>query len=569
MKTLWLCIAVACVALASSSCSPEQEIATRSEATLESLADTTRPPTTDDQLGYSWDGVQERVKGACLNPGAVITTPYNVAILTLDQVLTSQQASSVLGYSAEGKAKFGLLSAEGKAKFSRSLASNQFSISSYFGYDLLTQRQSIDLRVEPSWLVSADDPDWHLKCGDQYLQEKTFGGQLFVLYRIDFATQSDKQEFAASVGASWNASAKTANYEVSKVSSLFAKRASIHVEALQVGGDATQLATILGGTATGDAGGGRVVLDCTMENLAPCGTFMQNAVNYASGAFAEAVKRQPQFRDETFRDWDAFRVVTHPSRTIPQPLFAARLDLLALLDSQLAFSERVASLQSGKFWVPPGLAGNLPTYAAQAARNLAILSSRSRVCWDEIANPNDPTQANACVTSIQLASLLPDGFTSGLVLDVLETAPAIRYGVNQARYKNPMTNMPWFGGGVWLEPAPEGIVTGKIDPKPYVIQALFVTKTDHLPIASRVCYQLRVAGGWTTEQCDGAIAGAPPATGKASKLVDQLRVRLYDASGVRICYRTYARGWSLPVCDGATSGVSSSPIEAIQLYTVR
>lgn len=392
-------------------------------------SETTTVPTTLQtmgRLGQGRDLVKEELRAECVRSATTVTIPTQEAVLRFDSSMLREEASQMLGFSMDAKARFGLVNASAKAKFSRSLTSNSLSLAMFYSADYNLGVQKLD-EGALQWLVDRNSPDWISRCGDEFMLQKQVGGQLFLLYRIDFSSMDAKREFEASVGASWPAG--EANVQMTEKASQFQGRASVHVEAYQSGGDVTRLSSILGGTTpSGEAG--RVVLDCSMQNLEPCGTFMQNAIAYASsqspGSFSDTLRTTPADRKYLFKDWGMLGV-NIPARTVGAEIRTARLSLQQRFDKQVEFQERVAMLKSGRLYVPPSLRPQLDGFELAVHRNLSLISDAVYACYDAITNPQDPAQINACVNGANINTLVSRGYDPNLTMDRLSVDMRLPY----------------------------------------------------------------------------------------------------------------------------------------------
>ncbi|WP_157232090.1 hypothetical protein [Hyalangium minutum] len=371
--------------------------------------------TTAARLGQGRDWVKEELRSECVRSATSVTIPLQQANLRFSSSMLREEASESLGFSLEAKARFGLVDASAKARFSRSLTSSSLSVGMFYMADYRLGIQKLD-EGSLQWLVQPGSADWLSRCGDEFMLQKEVGGQLYLLYRLDFSSLSARQEFEASVGVSWPAG--SVNSQVSSQASRFAGRASVHVEAFQYGGDVTRLSSILGGAAEA----GRVVLDCSMTNLAPCGAFMQNAITYASaqgaGTFSDSLNSQPADRVYLFKDWGMLGVPA-PVRTVGASVQQARTSLRQLFDQQVEFQERVATLKSGRLYVSPDLRSRLDAHELGVQRNLSLISDAVKRCYDQLTDPQNPTLVNDCVTGSQLSTLVSKGYDPNLTIAAL------------------------------------------------------------------------------------------------------------------------------------------------------
>lgn len=416
----WGLLSGGCLALAG--CAPGYA---ESEQFAERAVDLTASvtPTGSDTagvLGQGRDTITEEFRGDCVRSQTRVNIPLQEASLRFDSSLLKEEASEKLGFSIDSKARFKLVSGSARARFSRSLTNTSLSLGMHYVADYSMGIERLD-QAGLEWLVPPDDPEWNSRCGDQFLQQKEIGGQLFLLYRIDFASTEAKQEFESSVGVTFPAA--EVNVAVNRAASRFLNRASVHVEAFQVGGDVTRLSSILGNGGP-DAGAGRVIIDCSMANIAPCGQFMQNAIQYASaqsdGSFSATLRQSPADRSYTFKDWGVLGL-SLPQRRVPAAVKSTRVSLRRLFDGQVEFADRVALLRGGSMFVQPDLRAQLDGYAQKAQNNLAILSDAVELCYDYLTDPSNEDQVDDCTGMVQ--ALDAHGYDRSLTMDKLTVPP--------------------------------------------------------------------------------------------------------------------------------------------------
>ena len=379
---------------------------------------------TSGRLGQGRNLMTEELRSECVR-ASVVTVPTQQASLRFDSAMSQDDASRMLGFDIDAKARFGLVNASARSKFSRSLTNKTYSTSLVYSADYNLGVQKLD-EGSLQWLVTPGGSDWLTRCGDEFMLQKEVGGQLFLLYRIDFSSLEAKQDFEASVGVSFTAGSVNANVTTS--SSRFSRRAAVHVEAFQYGGDVTQLSSILGGSPSA-ADGGRFV-DCSMDNLTACGNFMQHAIDYASaqgaGTFSDSLRNMPADRTYLFKDWGMLGV-SMPVRAVGAEIKSARYALQQRFDSQVEFQDRVAMLQSGRLYVHPSLSAKLGDYAFRVQRNLDIIADAVKPCYDQITDPQDPAQIAACTNAASDSGLAAKGYDFTLTMDVLQVDVRLPY----------------------------------------------------------------------------------------------------------------------------------------------
>jgi hypothetical protein len=352
-----------------------------------------------------------------------IHIPTQSAHLLFDSTMNRTDSFASLGFDISAKTHFGLADASASASFSRKLTNNAFSISMVYQADYAMGIEKLD-ENSLNWLVPKDSPDWITRCGDEFALQKETGGQLFLLYRIDFSSVDAKQSFSASFSGSYGAS--SVNAKVDSISNSFSGRASVHVEAFQRGGDVSKLSSILGGTAQ-PAG---AVIECNMQNLAPCGAFMAKAIEYASaqgaGTFSDSLNSMAGDRTYLFKDWSMLGVPAE-RRYVSAEVQIARRAIQQTFDTQLELQDRVAVLRSGRLLVASAVASKLAAYETAAQTNLALLRDSVYQCYDALTDPSNSVQVDACVNASKPENLVPRGYDLTVSLDKLNSDVRLPY----------------------------------------------------------------------------------------------------------------------------------------------
>ncbi len=384
---------------------------------------TTQPGGPDSivPLGTGYNGVKEEFRSQCIiaNVGKI---PSGTAALTFETVLSRDEVSRLLGIEVGGKLGFKKWSLSGSSKIARSTVDKTFSITSYFANVFRHEIEFVD-QQSVTWLIAPGSPLFAANCSDWVLWRKERGGKLIVMYAIDFRSTLDKSEFEGQLGG--NFSIANLNATVTRNRTAFSSRASIRVEAYQVGGNGAQLAQVLGAQGSD---GAKAWSDCSMGAPEACITFIGNAATYAGGAFASSIS-DGRAADTLYvhKDWlVALRdgdgvdpgAVPQP-RPIPADLLASRAGLVSRFEGDLEFLNRAEMLQSGRFAVSSYLAGRLPLYVATARANLTILADAHTACW-EIDDPSDAVARQACATAADLGVLKLKGYRPGLTMEKLD-----------------------------------------------------------------------------------------------------------------------------------------------------
>ncbi|QRK04746.1 hypothetical protein JQX13_31555 [Archangium violaceum] len=375
---------------------------------------------------------ESNLPAQCLSSPNILKIPLQSSSIRLDSAMLQNEASEMLGFKVDAKAHFKLLDASAKANFSRSAESKSLSISLYYVADYNFEVEELD-QSTLQWNVAPSRSDFLQVCGDQFAWRRQRGGMLMLLYRIDFATEKDKQDFEASVNVSATG-AGSVNSSVETHASRFRGKAAVHVEALQVGGDVAALSSFLGGSSSGD---GRTAVDCNMDNLAACGQLMSNGITYAqSSSFINGIRSNPADRQYAFETWNALLPPESkiPLRSVPAEVATARNSLRQKFGSQVQFLNRVLVLKSSQFPVSADLQSRLSGYELTAQNNVVYLKEAVKTCYDDLTNPADPAQVSACVSAASDSALAAKGYNSSMTL----------FRLQDIQYSGTLASTPYF-----------------------------------------------------------------------------------------------------------------------------
>ncbi|WP_375769476.1 hypothetical protein NR798_00920 [Archangium gephyra] len=405
---------------------------------------------TEAVLGQGRNSITHEFRGMCVS-APTVNIPTQEATVRFDSSFSRDETSEMLGFSVEAKAKFAKWGASARAKFSRSLESKTYSMTQVYGADYRLETRKLD-ESQLNWLVSPTASDWLTRCGDEFVMQKQVGGQLFLLYRIDFDSVETKSEFQAAVGANWGAG--DVNAEVQKKAQQFRGRASVHVEAFQSGGDVTQLGNIFSGIG-GTVEPGRAAVDCNIDNLTACGEFMRLGLAYATAqtpdAFQPNLRANPADRTYLLKDWGVLGVPM-PPRIVTTQIQYARRHLEELFDLQLEIQDRIQTLRRSQFPLRTEVQALMQQYDSESQYNISLILAASQKCYDLLTDMNNAAQVAACVDGAQESNM--PGFKA---LDVRRLDLRLPYtfgGMYQVDdSQTPVTIKLPFGGSFTIQPA--------------------------------------------------------------------------------------------------------------------
>lgn len=228
-------------------------------------------------LGSAYQSDKELLIGQACLTGTERDAGAAVSTFSFEQSLSESQAAEQLGLEAGGRARFGATEVSASARFLQSTVSNAYSISSVWlsDYQLPVQRLDAPSLTQIGEAVSGNFERWEETCGDEYVFEIQRGAKLFFSIRVDFASESMKQQFQANFSISGPLYEASANLQ--QASERFSRETTVTLSAMQIGGDVSQITGIFGGTS-----GTRNYVQCTLGSFENCASVIEAALNYAT-----------------------------------------------------------------------------------------------------------------------------------------------------------------------------------------------------------------------------------------------------------------------------------------------
>ncbi len=260
------------------------------------------------QLGFGYSGLmQTPTDNQCLAATTPIFDPSaSKAAIDISENQSYTTISQKLNIDSSASLSVGLFSASAAADYARDIEDDDYSLNFYYlqqeqlgvssythtaaGVDALNDFGRAAYNDKPS----GDNHSQFLQaCGDQFVQQVTYGANLFTTLEINFKNYSDQQKFHAKFSSGFIIGSATADIQN------FVKENHINgtlkVMAYQEGGDPTKLASIFQKETTGHY----AVTSCSLDNLQACSTIIQNIVSYAHDDFSNQIQYDKQAKTFT------------------------------------------------------------------------------------------------------------------------------------------------------------------------------------------------------------------------------------------------------------------------------
>lgn len=230
------------------------------------------------QAGYAYNSEkQEFIGNACVK-GGLGTGGAQSSSFSFQQTLSETEASEQLGFSAGGRARFGLTTASASARFMRNSTSTRYSVSAVWMSDYNLPVSKLSDNVTYSDIgnsVKGNSERWRETCGDEYVEEIVLGARLFFSIRVEFTSLERKQEFQAQFSLSGSVGSVEA--ALNKATRDFSRDAVVKVSAHQLGGDVSKLTEVLGTQEAATTG----FVQCTLGSFKDCAEAIGRAITYA------------------------------------------------------------------------------------------------------------------------------------------------------------------------------------------------------------------------------------------------------------------------------------------------
>ena len=310
-------------------------------------------------VGTGWDLSAENYVGRCIGGSTRRVPPPLEGRLRVSGLMDSRTALTELGFSLGAKAHFGIASGSMKARAAQNMSTDAFSTVWVFEADYVADADELDfeqpIRLTAIGDQAAANDTWQRDCGDEFVYQVQNGAKLFIIYRLDFRSESARRDLEAKV--SGKSTFGEVNAELRLLSNLLAKQARLSVEAYQFGGEPWKLGAIVNGaseTPEQAREGARALARCGASDLGACETFITNALTYATdvhaqNGFAKQVERRASSKLYITAPWA--RLNRGTGRNVSNEMVnTARRDLMQFFDRLLKVRLRIERLLASH-WV--------------------------------------------------------------------------------------------------------------------------------------------------------------------------------------------------------------------------
>jgi hypothetical protein len=356
-------------------------------------------------LGSAYQSEKQSFAGQACVSGEEVSTGPSLATFSFDQSLTETQAADQLGLSVGGRARFGVVEASASARFMENAVSSKYSVSAVWLSDYRTQSKKLS-KVDLTAIgksVRENDDRWAETCGDQYVDEISFGAKLFFSIRVDFSSEEQKKQFEAEFGLSgplYSASSK-----LETASRRFSRNSKITVSAWQIGGDVSKITGFFPNSADARTG----FVECTLGDLSKCGSTIAGALIYATAVdtgfpsqLQPGATPGPAPVSYTTASYAAAGIYPKNYPYLTQVNAQARSELHALFEKQ--FSLQILAHRLIRLGASQDKFALMQKVKDKIDANISHILDASKVCY------NTPATCRDAVNSLQIASISEEVF---------------------------------------------------------------------------------------------------------------------------------------------------------------
>jgi hypothetical protein len=355
--------------------------------------------------GSAYQSEKENVVGQECITGSIVTQGTQRSTFSFEQILSEQQAASLMGLSAGGRARFGVVEASASARFMKNSSSNKLSVSAVWMSDYLLPNKKLTAPTLTSLGSSVREHDtrWAETCGDQYIDEIVYGARLFFSLRVDFASEEQKKSFETEFSIS--GPLYSANAKLDEASKKFSRDTKVTITGVQFGGDVSKLTGVLDTSPDGQGN----MIECTLGNFDRCAKVIAAAVHYAADTekgfpsqLGESSKPGPAILEYRTAPYSAAGIYPVNYPYLDEANEQARMRLHDAFENYLKVSVIADRLLSLRLNEP--LREKISTENDKANKNIASILTSSKVCYET------PLKCVASVNSIKFAEIDESAF---------------------------------------------------------------------------------------------------------------------------------------------------------------
>jgi hypothetical protein len=233
-------------------------------------------------LGFGYSTDRDTPTVMCIDPGTTTYGGSGRGLVDVAKNYSLREIKKFLHISTDIDINVGLFSDDITADFVHQSEDDQYS-ESFMYRTAIELRNSIynppatgDVLNRVGQAFQKDPDAFRKYCGDKYVSQIYWGGQLYLGVKMQFHNSDDRQTFDTEMKGSY-ADIFSMDAKLSEAVSKVNKEGAISIYAFQLGGDPTKLGKILGG------GGGKApITQCSFDNLQKCQDMLNALITYAT-----------------------------------------------------------------------------------------------------------------------------------------------------------------------------------------------------------------------------------------------------------------------------------------------
>ena len=368
-------------------------------------------------LGQGYDVGKEEFVGRCVR-GEVEFAGNQESSLNFDRSLDESSMSRQLGFEASAKARYGLFSGSLAAQFASESSSSEYSDVTVYSHTINLKNAVFRFPGNEEGLTpegqaakgSLEGPfvseNWPITCGHEFVSQITLGAKLLVSVRIEFSTRQQKQTFSGSF--SFNGPPVEVKAALRMASERYGKRASLSIQAYQLGGDVRKLSAIFG------SGEGRApILAASLDNPDAVLDALDAVVDYSTQNFPLQIDPNmpldspvgPAHLAYLTSPWPELGLFAPPA-IVQAGVTEARRLLNEEFETHARYQRRLSRLLNGPVRLSPRQLDRFKAMQRTVASDLARIQDAAIVCYtDFLAAP-----VKVAETVAQLTNFTPEEF---------------------------------------------------------------------------------------------------------------------------------------------------------------
>lgn len=348
-------------------------------------------------LGQGYDTRKEEFVGRCVR-GEVEFAGNQEARLSFDRSMDQSSMSRELGVEVGGKVRYGLFSGSLAMQFANSSSSSEFSDVTIYSHTITLKNAKLrfpdsletGLTAEGRTARGAREgnllgENWGLTCGDEFVSQITLGAKLFVSIKVEFATREEKNSFGMQF--SFQGPPVEVEANIKSAAQRFGKRASVSIQAYQLGGDVRRLSTLFGASQEGPP----PILTASLENPKAVLDALAAAVRYSANDFPAQVDPNlpidspvgPAQLSYITSPWHELGLFSPPA-LIQDGVQEARRTLSAAFERHAANQRRLSQMLYGPIRLSPRQQQRCRAMQAVMSNNLALIQEAALVAYSDL-----------------------------------------------------------------------------------------------------------------------------------------------------------------------------------------